>query len=40
MKPVNRKLKVGVIGAGVIGQVMHLHFLRELNDRYETGRAL
>jgi predicted dehydrogenase len=32
----NRKLKVGVIGAGVIGQVMHLHFLRELNDRYET----
>ena len=33
---VNRKLKVGVIGAGVIGQVMHLHFLRELNDRYET----
>ncbi|MGH3733725.1 MAG: Gfo/Idh/MocA family protein [Acidimicrobiales bacterium] len=31
-----RKLRVGVIGAGVIGQVMHLHFLRELNDRYET----
>ncbi len=32
----NRKLKVGVIGAGVIGQMMHLHFLRELSDRYET----
>ncbi|MGC2484774.1 MAG: Gfo/Idh/MocA family oxidoreductase [Acidimicrobiales bacterium] len=32
----DRKLKVGVIGAGVIAQVMHLHFLRELNDRFET----
>ncbi|MHB8379298.1 MAG: Gfo/Idh/MocA family protein [Acidimicrobiales bacterium] len=31
----NRKLRVGVIGAGVIAQVMHLHFLRELDDRYE-----
>ncbi len=30
-----QRLKVGVIGAGVIGQVMHLHFLRELHDRYE-----
>jgi predicted dehydrogenase len=26
---------VGVIGVGVIGQVMHLHFLRELKDRFE-----
>ena len=30
-----KKLKVGVIGAGIIAQVMHLHFLRELSDRYE-----
>ena len=29
------RLRVGVIGAGVISQVMHLHFLRELADRYE-----
>jgi predicted dehydrogenase len=34
---VTQKLKVGVIGAGVIGQVMHLHFLRELQDRYEVA---
>ncbi len=32
-----QRLKVGVIGAGVIGQVMHLHFLRELHDRYEIS---
>ncbi|HTT59083.1 MAG TPA: Gfo/Idh/MocA family oxidoreductase [Acidimicrobiales bacterium] len=32
----SRKLKIGVIGAGVISQVMHLHYLRELDDRYET----
>lgn len=30
-----RKLKVGVIGAGIIAQVMHLHFLRELSNCYE-----
>lgn len=30
------RLRAGVIGAGVIGQVMHLHFLRELTDRFET----
>ncbi len=30
------RLRVGVIGTGVIGQVMHLHFLRELADRFET----
>jgi predicted dehydrogenase len=34
---VTKKLKVGVIGAGVIGQVMHLHFLRELHDRFEIA---
>lgn len=27
-------IRVGVIGTGVIAQVMHLHFLRELRDRY------
>jgi predicted dehydrogenase len=32
---VGRRLRVGVIGTGVIAQVMHLHFLRELADRYE-----
>jgi len=31
---VSQQLRVGVIGAGVIAQVMHLHFLRELHDRY------
>jgi len=31
------RLRVGVIGTGVIAQVMHLHFLRELADRYEIA---
>lgn len=31
------RLRVGVIGAGVIAQVMHLHFLAELADRYEIA---
>lgn len=29
-------LRVGVIGAGVIGQVMHLPYLRELDDRFRV----
>ncbi len=29
------KLKVGVIGCGAIAQMMHLPYLRELDDRYE-----
>src|SRR6202162_4621633 len=29
------RLKVGVIGCGLIAQVMHLHYLRELGDRFE-----
>ena len=33
----SRRLRVGVIGVGVIGQVMHLHFLRELRDRFEIA---
>jgi len=31
-----RRLKVGVVGAGVIAQVMHLHYLRELSERFEV----
>jgi predicted dehydrogenase len=32
-----RKLKVGVIGTGLIAQVMHLHFLRELHEKFEIA---
>ena len=31
------RLKVGVIGCGLIAQVMHLHYLRELEDRFEIS---
>ncbi len=31
-----QRLRVGVVGAGVIAQVMHLHYLRELRDRFEV----
>ena len=31
------RLKVGVIGAGRIAQVMHLHYLRELADLFEIA---
>jgi predicted dehydrogenase len=31
------RLRVGVIGCGLIAQVMHLHYLRELSDRFEIG---
>jgi predicted dehydrogenase len=31
------RVRVGVIGAGLIAQVMHLHYLRELADRYQTA---
>ena len=30
------RVRVGVIGCGLIAQVMHLHYLRELSDLYET----
>jgi predicted dehydrogenase len=33
----SQKLRIGVIGTGLIAQVMHLHFLRELHDRYEIA---
>src|SRR5207249_3557892 len=29
------RVRVGVVGAGLIAQVMHLHYLRELSDRFE-----
>jgi len=31
------RLRVGVIGCGLIAQIMHLHYLRELSDRYEIA---
>src|ERR1700693_6305357 len=32
-----KRLKVGVIGGVLIAQVMHLHYLRELSDRFEIS---
>jgi len=32
-----KRVKVGVIGCGLIAQVMHLHYLRELGDRFEIA---
>src|ERR1700756_641684 len=32
-----RRLRVGVIGCGLIAQVMHLPYLRELSDRFEIA---
>ena len=32
-----QRLRVGVVGAGVIAQVMHLHYLRELAGHYEVA---
>src|SRR6266850_1695952 len=32
-----RRLRVGVIGCGLVAQVMHLHYLRELADRFEIA---
>src|SRR5260370_24532885 len=31
------RLRVGVIGCGLIAQVMHLHYLRELSDRFQIA---
>jgi predicted dehydrogenase len=31
------RLKIGLIGSGLIAQVMHLHHLRELADRFEVA---
>ncbi|HEX2319236.1 MAG TPA: Gfo/Idh/MocA family oxidoreductase [Streptosporangiaceae bacterium] len=32
-----KRLRVGVVGTGVIAQVMHLHYLGELADRFEIA---
>jgi predicted dehydrogenase len=32
-----RRLRVGVVGTGLIAQVMHLHYLTELADRFEIA---
>jgi predicted dehydrogenase len=34
---VTKRLRVGVVGTGVIAQVMHLHYLDELADSYEVA---
>jgi|HubBroStandDraft_1064217.scaffolds.fasta_scaffold17899_4 predicted dehydrogenase len=34
---VTDRLRVGVVGCGVIAQVMHLNYLWELNDRFEIA---
>jgi predicted dehydrogenase len=34
---VTDRLRVGVVGCGVIAQVMHLNYLWELNDRFELA---
>ena len=31
------RIRIGLIGCGVIAQVMHMHFLSELRDRYELA---
>ena len=31
------RLRVGVVGTGLIAQVMHLHYLAELTDRFEVA---
>jgi predicted dehydrogenase len=31
------RLKVGVVGCGLIAQVMHLHYLRELSEQFEIA---
>src|SRR3954451_6541139 len=33
----NRRIRVGVIGCGLVAQVMHLPHLRDLDDRFEVG---
>ncbi len=32
-----KRLRVGLVGCGLIAQVMHLHYLRELADRFEVA---
>jgi predicted dehydrogenase len=35
--PGARRLRVGLVGTGLIAQVMHLHYLAELADRFEVA---
>src|SRR5713226_3095925 len=35
--PARARLKVGLIGSGLIAQVMHLHYLRELSDLFDVA---
>ena len=30
------RVRVGLVGTGLIAQVMHLHYLAELGDRFEV----
>lgn len=32
-----QRLKVGVVGCGLIAQVMHLHYLEELSELFEIA---
>jgi predicted dehydrogenase len=34
---VTRRIRIGVVGTGVIAQVMHLHYLNELADSFEVA---
>jgi predicted dehydrogenase len=34
---VTRRLRTGVVGTGIIAQVMHLHYLAELSDLFEVA---
>ena len=31
------RIRVGVVGCGLVAQVMHLPYLRELADQFEIG---
>ncbi|WP_158806606.1 MULTISPECIES: Gfo/Idh/MocA family protein [unclassified Acidisoma] len=33
----SKRLKVGVVGCGLVAQVMHLHYLRELSELFEIA---
>ena len=34
------RLRAGVIGVGAIAQMMHLPYLRELDDRFRSPRSV
>ncbi len=31
------RLRIGVVGGGLVAQAMHLHFLAHMNDRFELA---